>query len=461
MIKNIIAIIDDSPVELSIFGNYVKRMGNEALKVSKPQDIVDCFLQDKKIDGHSYRDIDVILLNLYMRDINGIEILEKIQDKIGNTQIIMITASTDKNLAIRTIALGVYDFIVKGEKDIYNKLSVSIANALKKKHLKYKISNTNLRSGSSLNISDIISRSEIMKEVISSVKKAINSMVPLFISGEEGSGKELIAKIIHDSSIRFKYPFTTLNCKNIAPDNLDKILFGYHAKDRDGKTKKINGKIKIANQGTLYIENIEFLPYEVQTKLANFIQCGEVELHNSIDLYSSDTRIIASSVMNIDDLMENSSYNLDLFERLNILPINVPNLQQRGKADIELIANSFCNTFSINENKIISGISEEAMNMISNYKWQRNIKQLRNAILKAVILCDDKYLLPKHFPTLLGSKKQNDSINDKNLINLFKTDGSHKTLREIQQEIVSRLSKDFKYDKNKIIETLNIKKNTN
>lgn len=461
MIKNIVAVVDDSPVELNIFSSYVTRMGNEAIKITKGQEIIDCFLDDKKISGHSYRDVDVILLNLFMKDISGIEILEKIKNKKGNTQIIIITGSTDKSLAIKTIALGAYDFIIKGDKEIFTKLSNSILNAIKKKNLKYQISDTNLRVGTSVSISDIVSVSPIMEQVILLVKKAINSMIPVFITGEDGSGRELIAKIIHDSSIRFKYPFSNLDCKDMADENANKVLFGYNGKDRDGNEKKIHGKIRIANKGTLYIENIEHLSHKVQTKLLNFIQYGEIEIYNSIDLYTSDTRIIASTSQTLEQISKDKSNNADLFEKLNTFPIDMPSLKQRGEGDIKLLANNFCNTFSVNENKTIKGFTDKALELLVNNNWKRNIKQLRNTILKAVILCDDEYLDIHHFPTISNNKSPtiSNSTIDYKFINLFHHDGSHKTLLEIQKEIINKLHKEFRYRPEEIYKYLNIKKN--
>jgi DNA-binding NtrC family response regulator len=459
MIKNIIAVVDDSPVELNIFSNYVKRMGNEPIKINKGLDIVDCFVNNKKIQGHSYRDIDLILLNLFMADISGIDILEKIKDRRGNTPVIIITGSTDKSLAIKTIALGAYDFIVKGDKEIFTKLSNSILNAIKKKNIKYKSTDTNLRVGNSVAISDIVTQSKIMENVILTVKKSISSMIPVFISGEDGSGRELIAKIIHDSSIRFKYPFSTIDCKNLAPNNIDKILYGYIKKDRNCAEKTIHGKIKGANRGTLYIENIDLLPYNTQTKLLNFLQHGEIEIYDSIKLYTADTRIIASSSKNIDELLKDKSYNNDLLEKFNNFPIAIPNLRERGADDIILLANNFCNTFSLNENKNIKGLSKDAINLLINHQWDHNIKQLRNVLLKAVILCDDEYLNIQHFPSLISDRKNSklNISNDNKSINLFHQDGRHKTLAEIQREIISKLQNDFKYKPQEILKHLNIK----
>lgn len=459
MIKNIIAVVDDSPVELNIFSNYVKRMGNEPIKINKGLDIVNCFLNDKKIQGHSYRDIDLILLNLFMADISGIDILEKIKDLRGNTPVIIITGSTDKSLAIKTIALGAYDFIIKGDKEIFTKLSNSILNAIKKKSLKYKSTDTNLRIGNYVTISDIVTQSKVMENVILEVKKSINSMIPVFISGEDGSGRELIAKIIHDSSIRFKYPFSTIDCQNLTSKNIDKILFGYIKTDRNCSERVVHGKIRGANRGTLYIENIDLLPYDTQTKLLNFLKHGEIEIYDSIKLYTSDTRIIACSSKNINNILKDKSYNPELLEKFNNFPIEVPNLKERGPKDIILLANNFCNTFSLNENKNIIGLSQDAINLLINHRWDRNIKQLRNVLLKAVILCDEERLDIKHFPSLINNTKKSklDISNDDKLINLFHQDGSHKTLAEIQKEIISKLQNDFKYKPQEILKHLNIK----
>jgi DNA-binding NtrC family response regulator len=459
MIKNIVAVVDDSPVELNVFSSYVTRMGNEAVKVSKGQDIIDCFTKNKKIGGHSHRDVDVILLNLFMQDVNGVEILEEIKNKRGNTQIIVITGSTDKSLAIKAIALGAYDFIIKGDKEIFNKLSNSIINAIKKRNLKYQKLGTNLRVGSSVSISDIVSHSNVMEEVILSVKKAINSMIPALISGEDGSGRELIAKIIHDSSIRFQYPFSVIDCKNMTIENADKILFGYDIKNRNGQEKRVQGKIRAANKGTLYIENVEYLSRDTQTKLLNFIQYGEIEISQSIDLYTSNTRILASTCKNISQLFSDESNNLDLFEKLSTFTINVPNLCDRGAADIKLLANNFCNTFSVNENKRIKGITDAAMKILVNHRWERNIKQLRSAILQATILCDTEYLDAEHFPSITNAHgKRGYNANFNRFVDLFNKNGSHKTLSEIQNEIIQRFRKEFKYKPEEIIKYLNIKR---
>ena len=461
MIKNIVAIVDDSPVESNIFSSYVTRMGNEAVRITKGQDIVDCFLKDKKIAGHSYRDIDVILLNLFMKDISGIEVLQQIKDKRGGTQVIIITGSTDKSLAIKTISLGAYDFIIKGDKEIFNKLSNSILSAIKKKNLRYRGSEINLRTKDSVTISDIVTESKIMENVIALLRRAANSMIPVFISGEDGSGRELIAKIMHDSSTRLRYPFAIFNCKNMMPESANKILFGYDVKDRNGNVKRVHGKIRIANKGTLYIENIEYLPRDVQSKLLNFIQYGEVEIYNSIDLYTSDTRIAASSSKSLVQLLGDKSNNFDLLKRLSAILIELPNLQQRGVADIKLLANSFCNTFNINENKEVSGITEEAMEVLVNHRWKKNIKELRNVILKAVILCDGNYLDVEHFPDLVranDNKARAPSLKDSNrFIDLFTSEGYHKTLLQIQKEIIQRFLKEFKYKSEDVAKYLNIK----
>jgi DNA-binding NtrC family response regulator len=199
----------------------------------------------------------------------------------------------------------------------------------------------------------------------------------------------------------------------------------------------------------------------VQSKLLNFIQYGEVEIYNSIDLYTSDTRIAASSSKSLVQLLGDKSNNFDLLKRLSAILIELPNLQQRGVADIKLLANSFCNTFNINENKEVSGITEEAMEVLVNHRWKKNIKELRNVILKAVILCDGNYLDVEHFPDLVranDNKARAPSLKDSNrFIDLFTNEGYHKTLLQIQKEIIQRFLKEFKYKSEDVAKYLNIK----
>ena len=195
--------------------------------------------------------------------------------------------------------------------------------------------------------------------------------------------------------------------------------------------------------------------------LLNFIQYGEVEIYNSIDLYTSDTRIAASSSKSLVQLLGDKSNNFDLLKRLSAILIELPNLQQRGVADIKLLANSFCNTFNINENKEVSGITEEAMEVLVNHRWKKNIKELRNVILKAVILCDGNYLDVEHFPDLVranDNKARAPSLKDSNrFIDLFTNEGYHKTLLQIQKEIIQRFLKEFKYKSEDVAKYLNIK----
>jgi DNA-binding NtrC family response regulator len=178
-------------------------------------------------------------------------------------------------------------------------------------------------------------------------------------------------------------------------------------------------------------------------------------------LYTSNTRIVASSSKSLDQLLGDESNNFDLLKGLSTILIDLPNLQQRGVGDIKLLANSFCNTFNINENKEVRGITEEAMEVLAHYRWKRNIKELRNVILKAVILCDGNYLDVQHFPDLVrtnDNKARTPSLKDSNrFIDLFTGEGYHKTLLQVQKEIIQRFRKEFKYKPEEVAKYLNIK----
>lgn len=200
--KHTILIVDDEPTQCKVLGKFIKDLGFNHLIMNSGMEVVDFFMNKKIIDGISHHDIDAMLLDLSMPDLDGLEVLKQISPIKGDLQVIVLTANKDVNLAVKAINAGAIDYIVKGEKDIFARVTASINNAIDKRNLKYQVSHLARKGKDQVVFSDIIGQSESMSAVLKLAKKVSNSTIPVLIEGQGGCGKELLARAIHGSSAR-------------------------------------------------------------------------------------------------------------------------------------------------------------------------------------------------------------------------------------------------------------------
>lgn len=464
MVKRNILIVDDEPTQCTIMRRFISNMGYNHLIMNSGMEVVDFFLNKKVIDGITSSDIDVMLLDLSMPDIDGLTVLKKIGDMKSDVQVIVLTATSDVTLAVNAINLGATDYIIKGKDDIFARLTASIKNAIDKKNLKYQVSNLVRKDKNQVAFSDIVGQSDQMLSVINYAKKAVSISIPILISGPSGTGKELLARAIHGSGARSGKPFIVIECDMIKPDLMEEFLFGLE-KNIDNKRKL--GKIKEAEGGTILFKKIEYLNIDIQTKLLRLMQDGEYFNADSIKPIKCNIRVIASTTKNLSKLVAEKRFREDLKYAISIFPINIPNLKNRGENDIKLLAESFLRTFSVNENKKIKNISSQTYDLLFNYHWKDNVRQLKNFIFRAVILCDEESLLPEHFPQILNSEDENDdkSKNQKSIVNneyvaIFDQDNNCKTLADIEEEIAQKLMEKYNGNISEVSKKLNIARST-
>ena len=447
MVKRNILIVDDEPTQCKVLGKFISNMDHSYLVMNSGLEVVDFFMNKKTINGISSNDIDVMLLDLSMPDIDGLTVLKQINPVKGDLQVIVLTASKDVSLAVSAINLGAIDYIVKGDRDIFVRVTASINNAIEKKNLKYQVSHLVRKGKDQVAFSDIIGHSDSISESIKLAKKAINSSIPVLIEGPSGSGKELLARAIHGSSLKSGKPFIMVECDLLKSIDAEEELFGSD-KTLDNGTKNI-GKIREANNGTIFFEKIDSLKLELQVKLLRFLQEGEFQPVESAQMVRVNVRVVSSTSRDLAKMVEAKKFREDLYYRLAAFPIKVPSLQERGEEDIKLLAENFYRSFGINENKKIKGISSDALYLISNYEWEDNVRQLKNSIFRAVVLCDEDFLKPEHFPQLLNKEnnsatktkstvKKNSDINSE-LVDIFDDEGKCKSLDFLEEEIIKRL----------------------
>ena len=469
MVKRNILIVDDEPTQCKVLGKFIGNMGHNFLTMNSGMEVVDFFMNKKVVNEISCHDVDVMLLDLSMPDLDGLTVLKEINPIKGDLQVIVLTANKDISRAISAINLGAIDYIVKGEKDIFARVTASINNAVEKKNLKYQVSHLARKGKDQVAFSDILGQSAGISEVIKVSKKAINSSIPILIEGPSGSGKELLARAIHGSSLKSGKPFVVVECDLLKSSNAEEELFGSDKVTADANSKNI-GKIREANNGTIFFEKVDSLKLDLQVKILRFLQEGEIEPVGSNQAVRVNARVISSTNRDLSKMVEAKKFREDLRYRVASLPIIMPSLRERGEEDIKILSENFCRNFSINENKKIKGISNDALYLLANYEWEDNVRQLKNSIFRAVVLCDDDFLKPEHFPQLLNKEnnsltkskaaiKDNSDINSE-LIDIFDDEGKCKTLDLIEEEIIKRLVDIYNGNLSEVAKQLDVGRST-
>lgn len=468
MSKSTVLIVDDEPTHCKLFSKFVSNLGYDHLVMTGGMEVVDFFTNKKSIKGISSHDIDVMLLDLSMPDIDGITVLKQIAATKGDTQVIVLTANGDVSLAINAINAGAVDYVVKGDKDILARVTASISNAIEKKSLKYQVSNLIRKDKDQVSFSDIIGQSDAITNAIALAKKVTNSSVPVLIEGPNGVGKQLLAMAIHGSGFRSGKPFVIVECEGLKA-NAEEELFGSE-KSLNGHSVKSLGKIREADNGTIFFDKIDSLKSDIQAKILRFMQDGEFFPVNSKEAIRCNVRVICSTDKDLEKVVAAKKFREDLFYRISSFPIKLPALKDRGEEDIKLLAESFCREIGVNENKRIKGITADALTLLYNFEWNDNVRQLKNVIFRAVVLCDDEMLKPEHFPNLLNKEvsnftktrsalKKKSDINSE-LIDIFDDEGCCKTIDQIEEEVIRRLLDIYNENLSEIAKHLNIGRST-
>jgi DNA-binding NtrC family response regulator len=279
---------------------------------------------------------------------------------------------------------------------------VSLRNALKVGELETLVRTDRSRLGGHLGVTDLVTRSPAMDRVIALCGKAAKSPIPVLIEGETGVGKELVARVIQGSGDRAGRPFVAVNCGAIPPNLVESTLFGHRKGAFTGAVNDHAGKFLDANGGTIFLDEVGELPMDMQVKLLRVIQEGEIEPVGADRPVRVNVRIISATNRRLLNLTKAGGFREDLYYRLNVFPIYVPPLRDRPE-DIAVLAQHFMARLAAEAGKRIVGISEPALALLRSYNWPGNIRQLENAVYRAVVLSDGAYLESADFPQIVAS----------------------------------------------------------
>ncbi|MEO0288444.1 MAG: sigma-54 dependent transcriptional regulator [candidate division WOR-3 bacterium] len=387
-VKNIL-IVDDDPFILQSVGEMLVENKYNVYTSSNGKEMFQVLEKNS---------VDLILLDVKLPDRTGIEYLPEIKHFFPDVPIIMITGNADINDAVKAIKMGAFDYLKKPFKG--KELLVNIEKALKWNELMIKNEILQEQVEKEFSFQGIIGKSDKMKELIKVLKQVSKTDSNVLITGESGTGKELVAKAIHYSGKRKNSPFVPINCASLPETLLESELFGYTKGAFTGAYNNKNGLFKVADMGTIFLDEIGDMPLSLQAKILRVIESGEFTPLGSTNVIKTDVRIISATNVNLRDRILENRFREDLYYRLNVVNINIPPLRDR-KEDILIIAEHFLEKYCIKMNKKIKGFSEGVKEVFLRYDWPGNVRELENAVESSCALTTGDVIDVKNLPSHL------------------------------------------------------------
>lgn len=386
-----VLVIDDDPVQRRLLRQAVERFGHQPILAENGR------LGLELLKQHS-GDISVIVLDLMMPEMDGLSFLQAVGELGTDVPVIVQTGQGGIDTVVQAMRAGAFDFVVKPVSP--ERIGAAISNALKLDQREAKARTGRRSRNHAVNFTDIVSASPAMLRVIELAQRAAQSNIPVVLEGESGVGKEMIARAIQSGSDRATKPFITVNCGAIPNNLVESILFGHEKGAFTGATEKHIGKFMEADGGTLFLDEIGDLPLDVQVKLLRAVQQGEIETVGSSKVQKVNVRLISATNKDLIEEVKEGRFREDLYYRLNVFPITIPALRRR-KEDIPYLARVFAERFSI-EQKLphALGVNAGALALLTAYDWPGNIRQLENAVFRAVVLAQGDELNETDFPQI-------------------------------------------------------------
>ncbi|MBI5683238.1 MAG: sigma-54-dependent Fis family transcriptional regulator [Deltaproteobacteria bacterium] len=363
---------------------------------------------EKGIDALANENIDLLLTDLKLPGIDGIEVIKKAKEISPWTVSILITAFATIENAVEAMRLGAYTYLTKPFKT--DVLIMNVNRALEYNCLKRE--NYNLREvlDKRYVLDSIIGASPSINRICDTIKMVADSDSTILLLGETGTGKELVAKVIHFNSLRRRFPFIPVNCGGIPGELLESELFGHEKGAFTGAIATRVGRFERANKGTIFLDEIGDMPIHLQVKLLRVLQEREFERVGGNKTVQVDVRVIAATNKDLEAEVIKKTFRQDLYYRLNVIPIVIPPLRER-REDIPYLANHFVEVISQRKKKDIKGISEEAIEAIINYPWPGNIRELENIIERIIILKQDKgQIMPHDIPPQINMQRGSNAV---------------------------------------------------
>jgi DNA-binding NtrC family response regulator len=398
MDRKLILIVEDDPKVGESIRLLLKKRGYETLLASNGKEALPLFRQEM---------VDLVITDLLMPKMDGIELLEAVKSLKPETEVIVISAQGTVEKAVQAMKLGAFDFI---EKPINPRvISLVVERALEKQTLI--LQNRDLRSKleDKFHFKNIIGRSARMIKIFELIQHIAPYDSSVLIIGESGTGKELIANAIHYSSPRTSMSFIKVSCASLSEGIIESELFGHEKGAFTGAISSRKGRFEIAHQGTLFLDEVGDIPLATQIKLLRVLQDGEFERVGGNKTIQASIRIIAASNRDLQEAVKQGTFREDLYYRLNVVSIKLPPLRER-KEDISFLVNFFIDKFNQRYKMKVKGVSQRAMNFLIDYEWSGNVRELENTIESILVINSPEVIDIQHLPQEVKEVKEKSEV---------------------------------------------------
>ncbi|MDP3406415.1 MAG: sigma-54 dependent transcriptional regulator [Brevundimonas sp.] len=386
-----VLVVDDDPTQRRLVQAVLDREGYQVVHAENGGAAIDRLTKGGGAD--------VVLLDLVMPGMSGMEALAEIRTAGVTTPVIVLTANGGIETVVKAMQAGAQDFFIKPASP--ERILVGIRNALQLTQLTAEVGRLKKHVAGKVTFADLVGDSRPMQMVKQLGARAAKSSIPVLITGESGVGKEVIARALHGASDRAGKPFVAVNCGALPANLVESILFGHEKGSFTGASDKHLGKFMEANGGTLFLDEIGELPLDMQVKLLRALQEGEIDPVGSKRAVKVDVRIVSATNRDLTHAVSEGRFREDLFYRLNVFPIEAPALRERSE-DIPALIDHFIGRFNVEEGRRIAGAAPETLALLTAFDWPGNVRQLENAIYRAIVLADAPFLQPHDFPAISG-----------------------------------------------------------
>ena len=369
-----ILVIDDEDPIRNLLARMIELEGYKVWKAS------DCQSALKLLKAQPF---DVVLCDVFLPDGNGVDFIREIKKHRPEAEVILLTAHGNIPDGVQAIKNGAFDYITKGDdnRKIIPTISRAVDEVEKKKG--------KVAPPVSYSFDSIIGSSNGLKQAVARARKVADTDVPVLLTGETGTGKEVFSHAIHYASPRSQYPIMAINCSAFSKDLLESELFGYKAGAFTGAMKDKPGLFEVANHGTVFLDEIGEMAFDLQARLLRVLETGEYIKVGDTKPTKVDVRIISATNRDLKKEIENGHFREDLYFRLSVFQIHLPPLRER-KEDIEMLAETFLKRFSTKLKKEIKGMTSEVVDILKGAEWRGNIRELKNVMERSAIVCDEE-----------------------------------------------------------------------
>ena len=416
MTDTTILLVDDDVAHRTMISANLATAGFKIMEVSDGDEVLP-FLKKQLVD--------LILLDMKMARMSGLETLSVLVQAGYTIPIIVLTAFSSVETAVDAMKKGAFDYIAKPV-DI-DELKILIHRALSYRTLSEENTSLKKRLNEQFSFGNIIGKSNAMQEMFSTLAMVSPTDATVLITGESGTGKELVANALHQNSLRSASSFIKINCAALHENLLESELFGHEAGAFTGATERRKGRFELAHNGTLFLDEIGDMSLPTQAKILRVLQEGEFERVGGTNTIKVDVRLLAATHKDLQAMIGEGSFRQDLFFRLSVVPLHLPALRERN-VDIAELANHFLIQFAKKNRKDIKSFHPETMNLLMQYSWPGNIRELENTIERAVILCLGEQISPQDLPPQL--------LSDHVLKNTATQLEDGFTLRDMEREVI-------------------------